>query len=117
MKWVQVYEEVPLNELEKPLKRLFKKAGDITAVAAFFFNYINLLKSDRKKLLDENAELRNLAVQQQQKNNSLIEDNELIRKFGMKMIEQLHRAQVEVQNLKSPLNNESTETFINFVGK
>lgn len=98
-----IYLQESVGEIDKIVRGEIEKLDGKTAITSFFFNYINLLKL---QLNDS-----------QEENKSLTEKNDSLRKFGMKMIEQLHRAQVENQNLKSPLNNESTETFINFVGK
>ena len=95
-----LYENTPVSELDKVIRSEVKKVEDTTAITAFFFNYINLLKLQSDKL--------------QKETESLNKENDKLRKFGMKMIELTNYHRVEAQNLKSVLDDAAVEEVFKF---
>ena len=97
-----LYAETPVNELDKIVRSEIEKLDDKTAVSSFFFDHINTQYFQALKMTEKIA--------------ALVQENNSLKELGKSLIEQLHSAQVETQNLQSVLDNEAAEAFLKFTG-
>ena len=101
------YETTPVNELDDIARTEIEKLDDKTAVTAFFFDYINTNYFQARTLAEKFAALI-------KENSELVKETNSLKELGKNLIEQLQLSRVETQNLKSVLNNEAAEAFLNF---
>ena len=101
------YIQVPLNEMDKVVRAELEQLDDKTVVTAFFFDYININRFQTMQLNEKFFALM-------KKNSELVKETNSLKELGKSLIEQLQLSRVETQNLKSVLNKEAAEAFLNF---